>query len=198
MSVAPATSADIQAIEKRLGVKGRRVFSVGGWNESLRKAATAAGLWWLSNYGPLRWNAGYAQGKLGYRPKSKAKRVRMARGEQPFFSTGDFQTGFNTKSRVVAKATKGHVRFWITIPGGWLNAHPDHVRAFRTVPPTEAAAIAREFRRALIQQVQTGRVQHATKVHAKAAARLAKKKATIAKRADARRARRTQATRKVA
>jgi hypothetical protein len=195
VSIKPATSTEIQAIESRLGAKGRRVFSVAGWNESLRKAANAAGLWWLSNYGVLRWNRAYAQGKLGYAPRSAAKRIRMIRGESPFFSSGDFQTGFNTKSKVVAKATKGHARFWITIPGGHLNYHPTHLEAFRRVPPGEAVAIAREFRRALIQQVQTGRVQHAAKVQARAAAKIASKQATIARRAEARRARRNQATR---
>lgn len=198
MSVKPATSADIQAIESRLGVKGKRVFSAAGWNESLRKAGQTAGLWWLANYGPLRWNKGYAQGKLGYAPRSEAKRARVDRGEDPFFSTGDFQAGFNTKSKVVTKATKGHVRFWITIPAGYLNFHPTHAAAFRKVPAGEATAIAREFRRALIQQVQTGRVQHAAKVHARSAAKAASKQATQARRAEARRTRRSTSIRTAA
>lgn len=185
MSTAPATTSDIRAIESRLGAKGRRVFTQAGWNDSLRKAGIAAGDYWIGHYGVLRWNAGYARGKLGYTPK-RAKALRMARGEAPFYSGGQFMAGFNSRARTVAKAKKSRVSFFVTVPGGYLNFHPDLVATFRKIPPTEAAAVAREFRRALIQSVQTGRAQSAAKQQAKAGRRLAKKQATAARRAAAR------------
>lgn len=193
----PASTSDIRAIEARLGAKGRRVFTVKGWNDALRQAGIAAGTWWLSNYGKLRWNPGYAQ-KLGYRP-GRRKRGRMLKGgESPYYSSGQFLAGFNTRAKTVAVATKGRSRFHITIPGGFLNFHPEHVATFRKLPKAERVAVAREFRRSLIQAVQTGRAQAAARQQAKAQARLAKRQATAARRAAARTTRRNQATRTAA
>lgn len=196
MSTAPATSSDIRAIEARLGEKGKRVFTQAGWNKALRDAGIAAGNFWIGNYGVLRWNAGYARSRLGYVPK-RAKAKRMARGEAPFYSSGQFMAGFNSRSRTVATAKKGRTSFAVRVPGGFLNFHPEHVAAFRKIPPGEAAAVAREFRRALIQSVQTGRAQAHAKQQARAAARLAKKQATAARRAAARANRSTRRARAV-
>jgi len=196
MSVAPATTNDLRAIESRLGEKGKRVFSKAGWNDALRKAGIAAGDYWIGHYGPLRWNAGYARGKLGYTPKS-TKAKRMAHGEAPFFSSGQFQAGYNSRSRTVATSKKGRVSFYVTIPGGYLNFHPKHVAEFRTIPPGEASAVAREFRRALIQALQTGRAQAAAKIKAKAERTLAKKQASAARRALSRSNRSTRRARAV-
>jgi hypothetical protein len=171
--------------EVRLGEKGRRVFTQAGWNRALRNAGTYAGFWWLANYGPLRWNKGYAMSQLGYRPGAR-KLGRMARGELPFFSTGSFQNGFNTRANVVAKAKKGGARFWVTIPGGALNFHPEHVRAFRTIPARESAAVAREFRKSLIMELQSGRKAFASKQQAKAAAKAQRAADRAAARAERR------------
>ncbi len=177
--------------EVRLGAKGRRVFSASGWNNCVRDSGITAGNWWIGNYGTLRWNKGYAQSALGYAPGAR-KRTRMARGESPFFSTGDFMAGFNSRARTEATAKKGRASFWVVIPAGRLNFHPKHVAAFRTIPARESAAVAREFRRALIQHVQTGRASAAAKKQAKASAQLAKKQANAAKRAEKRAARSTR------
>lgn len=188
MSIATSGN-DVRAIEARLGPKGRRALTVKGWNDALRKAGIAAGNFWISNYGVLRWNPGYAQGQLGYRPKSSAKRKRMAMGEAPFYSSGQFQAGFNYRASTVATAKKGRASFAVLVPGGFLNYHPDHVETFRKIPARESAGVAREFRRALIQAVQTGRVAMAAKKQARAQARLAKKQATAQARRERRRAR---------
>lgn len=194
MSMAAVNTSDIREIERRLGVKGRRVFTPKGWNDSLRQAGLASGNWWIANYGPLRWNTGYAQGTLRYRASAE-KRKRMAQGEPPFFSKGEFQKAFYARARTVAVAKGGSVRFAIVAPAGWLSAHPRQMESFRTVPPGEKTAVAREFRRALIQAVQTGRVAHAAKLQARLDARLAKKQASAARRV-ASRANRTKKTRK--
>lgn len=186
MSIAPASSSDIRAIESRLGEKGRRVFTQSGWNKALRDAGIAAGNFWIGRYGVLRWNSGYAQQKLGYIPGGR-KRKRMARGEAPFFSSGRFMAGFNSQARTVATAKKGRASFAVVVPGGFLNYHPEHVATFRKIPPGEAAAVAREFRRALIQAVQAGRARAAAEKQAKESARAAKKVATQARQAQARR-----------
>jgi hypothetical protein len=180
--------------ELRLEGKARRVFTQSGWNKVLREAGIFAGNWWIGNYGVLRWNAGYAQGTLGYRPAA-AKRKRMARGEAPFFSSGQFMAGFNSRARTEATAKKGHATFYVVVPAGYLNFHPDQVRTFRRIPQREAAAVAREFRRAVIQGVMQGRAAHAAKVQAKAGARLAKKQASAARRAEKRAARSTRTQR---
>lgn len=186
MSIAPATSADIRAIEARLGAKGRRVFTVAGWNDSRRKAGIAAGNYWIATLGVLRWNAGYAQRVLGYMPRSSAKRSRMAKGEPPYFSSGQFQNGYNSRARTVATAKGGRASFAVLVPGGFLKIHPEHVKSFRRIPPAEAAAVAREFRRALIQAVQTGRAAQVAKKQARAAAKAAKKQASAVRRAESR------------
>jgi hypothetical protein len=180
----PATIEN-RATELRLGAKARRVFSAKEWNDALRAAGIAVGNWWIANYGPLRFNAGYARGQLGYRPGG-AKAKRMARGEAPFYSSGDFMAGFNSRAMTVAKAKKGGARFWITIPGGRLNFHKRHVEAFRTLPARERAAVAREYRRALIQAIQTGRAAHAAKQKAKADAIASKRAAAATARAQRR------------
>jgi hypothetical protein len=191
MSDMGAMASENRQTEIRLGAKARRVFSPKGWNDCLRDAGVTAGNWWLVKYGVLRWNAGYAQSALGYRPGPR-KRTRMARGEAPFFSTGDFMAGFNSRAKTVATAKKGRASFWVVIPAGRLNFHPQHVAEFRRIPQREAAAVAREFRRALIQHVQAGRAAHAAKQQAKAGARLAKKQASAARRRAARAARSTR------
>lgn len=195
MSMATVNTSEIREIERRLGVKGRRVFTIKGWNNSLREAGITSGNWWLANYAPLRWNSVYAVQNLGY-PASSRKRSRMARGEPPFYRTGDFQTAFIARARTVAVAKGGSVRFAIVAPAGWLSAHPKEMQSFRTVPPREKAAVAREFRRALIQAVQTGRAAHVAKQQAAAAARLAKKQASEARRVAYRSNRSKKSTRK--
>lgn len=186
--------------ELRLEGKARRVFTPAGWNTVLREAGIAAGNYWIGSYGPLRWNSGYAQSALGYKPGAR-KRKRMAMGEAPFYSSGDFQAGFNSQARTEATSKKGHASFWIVIPAGRLNFHPEQVASFRRVPARESAAVAREFRRAVIQGVMQGRATHAAKQKAKAGAKLAKKQANAARRAEKRAARSTRtrkATRRAA
>jgi hypothetical protein len=183
--------AENRETELRLEGKALRVFSQSGWNTVLRNAGIYAGNWWIGNYGILRWNAGYAQSVLGYTP-GKRKRKRMAAGEAPFFSSGDFQAGFNSRARTDATAKKGHAYFWAVIPGGRLNFHPRHVEVFRRIPAKEGVAVAREFRRAVIQGVMQGRAAHAAKQRAKESARLAKKQANAARRAEKRAARSTR------
>lgn len=182
------TIATNRETEVRLGEKGRRVFTQAGWNRALRNAGTYAGFWWLANYGTLRWNRGYAMSQLGYSPGTK-KIKRMARGEPPFYSSGAFQNGFNTRANVIAKAKNGGARFWVTIPGGALNYHPEHTSAFRRIPARESAAVAREFRKALIMELQSGRTAFAAKQQAKAAAKAQR----AADRKAARAARRSRA-----
>jgi hypothetical protein len=162
----------------RLSGKGRAVFTVAGWNTALRNAAVAAGNWWIGNYGPLRWNRGYAVGQLGYR-SGPAKKARMDRGEEPFYKTGDLKNGFMTRARTKATAKGGKVRFAVVFPAGWLTANPQRLASFRTVPAREHAAVAREFRKALIMALQTQRTVAAKKAQAKAAkqARAAENKA---------------------
>lgn len=182
MSISPASYTVNKDTALRLGAKGRRVFTPAGWNQCLREAGKFAGDWWIGKYGVLRFNKGYAQTALGYTP-GKRKRKRMARGEPPFFSTGRFMAGFNTKAHTESTATKGIVRFFVLIPGGWLNTHPEHVATFRKVPPGEKKAVSREFRRMLIVQLQAGRIAKAKEIEAKAQAKLAKKASNAAARA---------------
>lgn len=191
MSYATPGSSDVREIEARLGVKGRRVFTQAGWNESLRKAGMAAGAYWIATYGPLRFNRGYATSRLGYRPGG-SKRKRMARGEAPFFHSGAFRHGFERGARTVAVAKRGRVSFAIVAPGGRLNHHPEHVAAFRRVPTSESAAVAREFRRALIQAVQVGRAAARARAAAKESARAARAAAAKERKAAARKARSTR------
>ena len=182
MSVSTSSYTVNKDTALRLGAKGRRVFTVAGWNQCIREAGKSAGDWWIGNYGLLRFKSGYAQSVLGYTP-GKRKRKRMARGEPPFFSTGRFMAGFNTKARTEATAAKGIARFFVLIPGGWLNTHPEHVATFRKVPPGEKRAVSREFRRAMLQMLQAGRLAHAAAAQAKAQAKLAKKASNAAARA---------------
>jgi len=182
VSVSPSSYTVNKDTALRLGAKGRRVFTPAGWNQCLRDAGKYAGDWWIGHYGVLRFNAGYATSVLGYRPGDR-KRIRMRRGEDPFYSSGQFMAGFNTRSRTESTATKGIARFFVIIPGGWLNTHPEHVATFRKVPPREKEAVSREFRRALIVSLQSGRVAHAQKIQAKAQAKLEKKAANAAARA---------------
>lgn len=181
MSVSPGSYSINKETALRLGPKGRRVFTAAGWNQCIRDAGKFAGDWWIGKYGVLRFNSGYAQKFLGYEPGAR-KRKRMDRGEPPFYSTGRFMSGFNTKARTEATASKGIARFFVLIPGGWLNAHPEHVAAFRKVPPGEKRAVSREFRRAMIKMLQAGRIAHASAAQAKAQAKLEKKAANAAAR----------------
>jgi hypothetical protein len=187
--------------ELRLEGKARRVFTPAGWNKVLREAGIYAGNWWIGNYGVLRFDRGYARQVLGYKPGER-KLIRMFRyGEAPFYSSGDFMAGFNSRAKTVATAKKCHASFWVVIPAGRLNFHPEHAKTFRRVPQREAAAVAREFRRAVIQGVMQGRAAAAAKQQAKASARLAKKQANAARRAEKRAARSTRtrkATRRAA
>lgn len=189
MTVAPTTSEN-EKTALRLGAKGRRVFTIKGWNDCVRRAGIFAGDWWLGNYGPLRWNAAYAQSQLGYRP-GKRKRARMQRGESPYFDTGAWAGNFNSRARTQAVAKGGIARFWITVPIGHP-VQPQTVASFKTVPAREATAVAREFRRALIQELQAGRAAHAAKQRAKATARAERKAANAAKRAERRASRSTR------
>ena len=182
MSISPSSYTVNKDTALRLGAKGRRVFTPAGWNQCLREAGKYAGDWWIGHYGVLRFNRVYATNTLGYSPGG-AKRGRMNRGEAPFYSSGQFMAGFNTKSRTESTATKGVARFVVMIPSGWLRPHPEHVATFRKVPPGEKQAVSREFRRALIQSLQAGRVAHAKKIQAKAQAKLEKKAANAAARA---------------
>jgi hypothetical protein len=161
--------------EVRLEGKARRVFTPAGWNKVLREAGIYAGNWWIGKYGVLRFDRGYARQVLGYKPGER-KLIRMFRyGEAPFYSSGDFMAGFNSRARTVATAKKGHASFWVVIPAGRLNFHPEHAKAFRRVPARESAAVAREFRRAVIQGVMQGRAAHAARAKSKAAAREARR-----------------------
>lgn len=160
--------------EIRLGAKGRRVFTVAGWNKVLRDAGIFAGNWWIANYGPLRFNAGYAKGNLGYSASSKRKRVDLFRGGSPFVWTGQWLANFNSRSRTEAVAKKGGARFWIVCPIGHP-VRPETSASFRRIPARESAAVAREYRRAVIVGLQTGRAAHAAKKQAKAAARAERK-----------------------
>jgi hypothetical protein len=196
MSDMGVMASENRQTEMRLGAKGRRVFTQKGWNDCVRDAGITAGNWWLVKYGVLRWNAGYAQSALGYKPGNR-KRTRMMRGEAPFFSSGDFMAGFNSRAKTVAVAKKGRASFWVVVPAGRLNFHPQHVAEFRRIPQRESSAVAREFRRALIQHVQTGRAAAVAKAKAKAGARLAKKQASAARRQAARAARSTRTRRAI-
>jgi hypothetical protein len=180
--------------EIRLGAKGRRVFTVAGWNKVLRDAGIFAGNWWIANYGPLRFNAGYAKGNLGYSASSKRKRVDLFRGGSPFVWTGQWIANFNSRSRTEAVAKKGGARFWIVCPIGHP-VRPETSASFRRIPARESAAVAREYRRAVIVGLQEGRALKAAKQRAKANARLAKKQASAARRAEARANRSTRRTR---
>lgn len=186
--------------EVRLGAKGRRVFTVAGWNDVLRKAGIFAGNWWIANYGPLRWNTAYAKSQLGYTAKSKAKMVALFRGSVPFFHSGMWQVNFNNRARTEAVAKKGGARFWIVCPIGHA-VRPETIASFKRIPARESAAVAREYRRAVIVGLQEGRALKAAKQQAKASARTAKKQATAARRAEKRAARSTRtqkATRRAA
>jgi hypothetical protein len=160
----------------RLGPKGRAVFTKSGWNDALRNAGLYAGNWWIANYGPLRWNTGYAQAHLGYPPRLPrgsmkgiramfaggladgwTKRERLKMGEAPFFYTGTMQANFNSRARTEATASAGGARFWIVCPVGHP-LRPETADAFKTVPPGERKAVAREFRRALIQALMAQRI----------------------------------------
>lgn len=189
--------AENRETELRLGGKGRRVFTVAGWNKVLREAGIFAGNWWIANYGPLRFNGAYALGTLGY-PVGlyKWKAYKIRRGyEDPFVGpTRQLISNFNSRARTEAKATKGRVRFWVVCPFG----HPvskELSNAFRRIPSRESAAVAREYRRAVIVGLQTGRAAHAAKKQAKADARAAKKQASAERRQAARAARSTRTRR---
>jgi hypothetical protein len=174
--------------ELRLGPKGRRVFTVAGWNDVLRKAGIFAGNWWIANYGPMRFNGHYAINMLGY-PEGlyPFKAYKIHRGyESPFVGpTRQLISNFNARSRTEATASKGRARFWIVCPFG----HPVNEalsKAFRHIPSRESAAVAREYRRAVIVGLQTGRAAHAAKRQARAAARAAKRQAKADDRATLR------------
>ncbi len=154
--------SDNRATELRLGPKAQRVFTSAGWHRVIREAGIAAGNWWIANYGPLRWNKGYAISQLGWRTKGM-----MSKFAVPFYETGKWMANFNSRSRTVAVAKNGGGRFWIVIPIG----HPvrqETSQQFKTLPAREKTAVAREYRRALIQGLQTGRVTFAAKQQAKA------------------------------
>jgi hypothetical protein len=158
--------SDNRQTELRLGPKGRAVFTVAGWNKALRDAGIYAGNWWIANYGPLRWNVGYPQSQLGYRP-GKSKRKDLARGGKPFFDRGTMQANFNSRARTEAVAKKGGARFWIVCPVGHA-LRPETAAAFKTIPPGERKAVSREYRRAIIQALQAQRIVAAGKAQAQA------------------------------
>jgi hypothetical protein len=176
MSLVPVTSGDVKSIEQRLSAKGRRVFTVKGWNDALRQAGIYAAKLWVNTYAPKRWHTDYAVGQLGYSAAvGKSKKRRMRKGERPFWSTGDLNNAWATRARVGAKATKGHVRFYAAGPSGWLSHFPLAMASFKAIPPQEAAAIAQAFRRGLIMAVQTGRADAHKSKMSRAAAKAQKK-----------------------
>ena len=195
MAVAPVGPAALRDTEARLSAKGRRVFTVAGWNDVIRNAGIAAGNWWISHYGPLRWNVGYAMGKLGYSPGKKKMKKISKWGALPFQEDGLMRSNFNSRAKVDAKATKGGLRlFVVRFPIGHVIT-AKAMNSFKTIPPAEAKAIAREYRRAVIIGLQTGRTAHAAKLSAAATVKAAKKEAAKAK-AKARSTRASRVSRK--
>lgn len=158
----PGGIAANRETELRLGPKGRRVFSKSGWNKCIRESGIVTGNWWIVNYGILRWNKGYAIGQLNWRTKSMNSPLSI-----PFHETGQWMANFNSRSRTVAVAKNGGGKFWIVIPIGHP-VRPETSQQFKTLPAREKAAVAREYRRALIMCLQTGRAAHAAKQQAKA------------------------------
>lgn len=154
--------------ELRFGPMGLRLFSVSGWNKTIRDAGIAAGNYWIGHYGPLRWNASYAMNNLGYRPVNKRHWLQVRAGNRaPFYETGTWQANFNSRARTEAVAKKGGARFWIVCPIGHP-IRPETGQQFATLPTRERQAVSREYRRAIIQALQTGRVVEAQKQQAKA------------------------------
>jgi hypothetical protein len=155
----------------RLSAKGRAVFTVKGWNDAIRSAAIYAGNWWIGHYGVLRFNKGYAVSALNY----------SAGGAKPFFKTGLMASNYSMRARTIATAKTGAlVQFRVTFPAG----HPlqeKTSKAFRFIPMREKVAVAREFRRGLIDALQAGRAKAAAKAQA-VAARQARAAANKAKR----------------
>jgi hypothetical protein len=143
----------------RLSAKGRAVFTVKGWNDAIRSAAIYAGNWWIGHYGVLRFNKGYAVSALGY----------SAGGAKPFFKDGIMASNYSMRARTIATAKTGAlVQFRVTFPAG----HPlqeKTSKAFRFIPMREKVAVAREFRRGVIEALQAGRAKAAAKAQAVAA-----------------------------
>lgn len=191
MTIAPVKSGDVKSIEQRLSAKGRRVFTVSGWNDVLRQAGIYAAKVWVTTYAPKRWHTDYAVGQLGYGAAvGKSKKYRMRKGERPFWSTGDLNNAWATRARVGAKATKGHVRFYAAGPAGWLGRFPKVLASFKTLPPQETAAITQAFRRGIIIAIKHGRAEADRARTAKVTAKAQKKTDARARKTAMQKARR--------
>lgn len=172
MAVSPSGNvhgpSEVKATAMRLGPKGRAVFTVKGWNDAIRRAGEAAIGFWLSELAPKRFNIHYAMRELPYMPGDR-KKVRAFRyGEDAFYSTGTLKNNLFMRSTPDVRAKGGGVTSMrLRVPiGHWMSA--DTLRAFRTVPAKERAAVSSAFRRALIQELQAGRAKAAAKAQAKA------------------------------
>jgi hypothetical protein len=150
---APSSNRDT---ELRLGPRARGVFTTKGWNDALRAAGIAAGNWWIANYLPLRWNRAYAVGQLNYTPRSKSRLAALRRGVPPFYLTGQMRSMAYSRSHTEAVAKKGGARFWIVCPVGHP-LQPSTAEDFRTLPAREKTAVAREYRKAIIDALSAQR-----------------------------------------
>jgi hypothetical protein len=190
MAISPAGLSDPSASILRLSAKGRAVFTPAGWNTAVRNAGQQAIGFWLATIAHKRFNWHYAQRELPYRP-GRAKTSRHFRyKEDAFTSTGQLRNNLMMRSSVDVRAKRGgltSMRLRVPI-GHWMRA--ETLAAFRFVPVKERMAVAREFRKALIMQLQTQRAKAAAKAQAtaakqaRAAANKAKREASRQRRAD--------------
>jgi len=100
------------------------MLSPGGLRSFLSYAATRAGNQWVAKWLPKRWDIPYA--------------VTMLRADPgmdgiPFFSKGRLISIMN-RARVRASGFGNEVQLKITMPAGWLSAHPQQMRAFKRLP----------------------------------------------------------------
>jgi hypothetical protein len=160
ISTARSFFADDIALESE---RSRRLFTVSGWNTVIRAAGQSAGIDFLVDYVPLRWNKGYAVSQLQY---AQGRRT-------PFYTTGDWLTAAEAGSNVRAVATKGDVQVRVSVP----LPHPvraETAAAFKRVTQREKDFIRKQFRAHLVRFIEQTPVITSKRINGRARAQVDK------------------------
>jgi hypothetical protein len=109
--------------------------------------AVTAGNQWIAEYLPKRWDRLYAMNVLG---------ADGGTDGHPFFSKGRMILGAAAARARAVPHGRG-VELRISIPAGWLSAHPRQMAAFKKLPIGERMAMDSAFQAAISQAITGGR-----------------------------------------
>lgn len=124
------------------------LFTQKGRNDLLRDAMWAGGMYWRSEFLPMRFTD-YAK-RLGYKntPQTLTKKIKANR-MLPLVWTGDLKS-MADGTKVEARASKSNAVITIRIPGPpYMNQQRMVYKILRTIPPWEIERIADNVAKAL-------------------------------------------------